>query len=179
MRLLPAALVALLVSWQASAEPLNYSIYKLQGSKSNLLAEDRLDYTAGDIDVQKWRDHEGRPAWKKSLKLKEGFRIGAMVGRLDRPRGFGLWIAQDDSPAGFSWEWFVPDDGNVYKKLQGEGYLRAQFAKSEDGVVLQSVEFLTDVRLRFLEDVMLAPAKKKTHEVVVTQGSILRFADGT
>src|SRR5262245_38991443 len=176
MRLLPVAALAILVSWQASAEPLNYAIYSLKGDKPDLLAEDRLDYLVSDVEVVKRRDHEGHQNWKKSLRLKEGFSIGALVVRLDKPQGFGLWIQQADHPKGFSWEWFEPDDGNVYKKLQGQGYVRVQFAKSGDGLELRSIEFLTDVKLRFVEDVKMKLGTV-THEVLVTQGSILRLSD--
>ena len=178
MRLLPATTVALLISWQASADPLSYSIYSIKGAKPELMAENTVDYTATDIEVQEWGPHQGHKTWKKSLKLKDGFSIGALVVRLEKPQGFGLWVAQDDYPSGFSWEWFEPDDGDVYKKLQGGGYVRVKLAKFEDGLEIQSVEFLTDVKLRFVEDVKMEPGKK-THEVVVNQGSILRFSDGT
>src|SRR5262245_27108848 len=155
MRLLPVAALALLVSWQASAEPLNYAIYSLKGDKPELLAEDRLEYLVSDIDVVKRGQHLGHETWHKSLKLKEGFSIGALVVRVDKPEGFGLWIRQADHPRGFSWEAFQPYDGNVYKKLQGPGYVRVQFARSGDGIELQSIEFLADVKLRFMDDIKM------------------------
>ena len=61
------------------------------------------------------------------------------------------------------------------KKLQGEGYVRATHARSSDGIELQAVEFLTDITLRFQEDVKAEPGNK-SHVIVVSQGSVFRFA---
>ena len=65
------------------------------------------------------------------------------------------------------------ESGDVYRKLQGEGSVRVTQAQYPDGVEIQSVEFLTDITLRFQEDMKAGPGKK-THVVVVSKGSILR-----
>lgn len=121
----------------------------------------------------------GKPSWTphfiKSLKLKDGFRISVLVVQRDPEIGFGLSIKNNYHPDGFSWEWFELEEGDVYKKLQPEGYLRVTQARSSDGVELQSVEFLSDITLRFQEDVKVGSGNK-THEIVVSPGSDFRFA---
>ncbi len=176
MRLLPATFLALLFSIRAGADPLGFSIYHLTGGEPVLLAQDRLDYTASDIEVMEWGSPEGNTTWRKSLKLADGFGIGALIVRTDPQLGFGLYIDDQNHPDGFSWEWFRHDNGNVFRKLQGEGYVRVRFTKVEGGVLIHSIEFLTDIKLRFNDRLEPVPGKV-THEVVVTQGSILRFPD--
>ena len=93
----------------------------------------------------------------------------------DALSGFGMTIKNSYHPEGFSWEWFFLEDGDVYKKRQGEGRVRVTQAQNAEGKVLQSVEFLTDVTMRFQEDMKMEP-RTVTHEVVVSQGSVFRFA---
>lgn len=175
MRIPLAILLGLLAVSKASSEPLDFTVYHLNGEERALIAQGKLDYTVRDIDVQQWESKDGQPACKKSLALGMGFRIGTMIVRTSEVSGFGLWIRNDHHPDGFSWEWFYQESGSVYRKLQGEGRVRITQAHFPDGVELQSVEFLSDITLRFQEDVSLGPGNE-THEVVVSQGSVLRVA---
>jgi hypothetical protein len=106
--------------------------------------------------------------------LSDGFRIGIQVLRQHRVDGFGLWIRNDQHPDGFSWEWFHLEDGDTFKRLQGTERVRV----THDGVArlveIRSIEFLTDVTLRFKEDPTVVPGTS-THEIVVSKGSVLRF----
>lgn len=158
-----------------NSEPLCFTIFRLSGDGRVLLAQGKLHYTLQDIDVVKWGNREGLPSWKKSLKLANGFSIGSLVVRSAAVPGFGLWIHDEHHPAGFSWEWFNVEAGDTYKKLQGAGRVRVTQAEYLDGVEIRSVEFLTDVTLRFQDDVKKGP-RNETHEVMVSKGSVLRFA---
>lgn len=174
MRYLAATILGLLVSMQTSAESLTFAIYHVTGDQRVLLAQDRLDYTASDIQVMEWGHEAGFTEWKKSLKLAEGFSIGALVMRTEPSGGFGLWINDENHPEGFSWEWFHQDSGNIFSRLQGQGLVRVGFAKLDVGVEIQSIEFLKDVTLYFNDHVKTGPGEV-THEVVISQGSVLRF----
>lgn len=174
MRHLPATFLALLFSVRAGADPLSFAIYHLTGGEPVLLAQDRLDYTASDIEVMEWGSEQGSTLWKKSLKLADGFRVGALVMRTEPDAGFGMWVEDENHPDGFSWEWFSHDHENIFKN--GDGRVRIGFAKADIGVMIHSIEFLTDVKLGFNDHVKSQPGQM-THEVVVSQGSILRFPD--
>jgi len=177
MRISTAMLVLLLPAFPAASESLEFSIYRLVGEDQELIASGKRDYSASDVNVREWGSNEGHPSWKKTLDLKDGFNLGIVVIRgNDLTSGFGIWIANDHHPEGFSWEWFEPEYGDVFKKLQGEGYVRATLGQCPDGVEIQSVEFLTDITLRFKDDVSMDPPEHKTHKVVVSQGSVFSFA---
>ena len=174
MRFSVAMLLCLLASMPATPESLDFAIYRLTGDVRTLIADGARNYTVSHIDVKKWGCSNGRQAWKRAIELGEGFSISVLVVRKDQATGFGLSVESINHPAGFSWEWFEPDNGDVYKKLQGEGYVRVTHAEHESGVEIQSVEFLSEVTLRFMEDVK-EETGKKTHVVVVTQGSVFNF----
>ena len=177
MRISTVMFVCLLTSLPAASESLEFTIYRLAGDEQELIAGEKLEYSLSDIDVREWGNSEGHPSWKKILELKDGFNIGIVVTRGDDlTSGFGLWISNDYHPQGFSWEWFVHEGGDTYKKLQGEGRVRTTLAEYADGVEIRSVEFLSDIRLRFKEDVCKEPPEHKTHAIVVSKGSVFRFA---
>jgi hypothetical protein len=175
MRISIALLVCLLSSTQATSESLDFAVYRLSDNGPALISEEKLDYSVCDVEVLKWGSTTGRPTWKKTLKLAEGFRIGVLVTRTDEVPGFGLWIQNDQHPEGFSWEWFNLEEGDIFVKLKGEGRVRVTRGAFEDGVEIQSVEFLADIKLRFSEDMKLGP-RVRTHEVMVSKGSVFRFA---
>ena len=174
MRFSIAMLLCLLTSMQATSESLDFAIYSLTGDERTLIADGARNYTVSDVDVKKWGCFNGHQSWKRALELEEGFSVSVLVTRKDPATGFGLSIQNINHPEGFSWEWFEPDNGDIYKKLQGEGYVRVTQAEHEDGVEIQSVEFLSEVTLRFMEDVK-EETGKKTHLIVVSQGSVFRF----
>lgn len=173
MRLLMATLLILLTTLPANSEPLSFALYRLAGTERVLMAQDTLDYASRDVIVEKWGIHEGHQTWQKSLLLAEGFRIGVLITPAEQQGGFGLWIRNDLCPAGFSWEWFGREDGDIFKKLQGSGHVRVTEVKRADAVEIASVEFLSDVTLRFQEDIK-SGLGNVTHEVVVSRGSVLR-----
>lgn len=175
MRFSAAILVCLLTTLPASSEPMDFAIYRGTGEGRTFISQGKLDYTVQDIDVMPWGKKDGQPVWLKSLKLSDGFSIGVMVIRGDVCRGFGLWIENAQHRRGFSWHWFVPKDGDMFETRPGEGLIRVTQSQYSDGNEVQSVEFLSDITLRFQEHINMGPGKP-THEVVVTKGSVLRIA---
>lgn len=179
MRISLALAAGLITALPANAEPLEYAVYRLteegqtDGGRT-LIAQGKLDYSMADVDVVEWGKQDPHPTWLKSVALPMGFDVGLFVVRDSEVPGFGLWIGNLHHPQGFSWEWFDVESGDIYRKLQGEGSVRVTQAQYPDGVEIQSVEFLTDITLRFQEDMRKGPGKK-THVVVVSKGSILRF----
>jgi hypothetical protein len=179
MRFLLAMLVCLLASWQARcqerSESLGFTIYHFSGDGRDLVDEGKRDYTVGDIDVTPWGIEDGYQTSLKSLELSDGFRVGIHTVRQHKADAFGLWIRNDQHPDGFSWEWFTHEDGDIFRRWRGPERVRVTYAQIEKGVEIRSVEFLTDVTLRFKEDPNVEPGVK-THEIVVSKGSVLRFA---
>jgi hypothetical protein len=172
MRFSVAVLLCLL-ALPANSEPMDFSIYKLTTDGRALIGQGKLDYSMEDIDVVEWPSKDGHQAFRKSLSLGMGFRIGTLVVRGSEITGFGLWIRNDHHPDGFSWEWFFQESGYTFKKLQGEGRVRISQAPCPEGTELRSVVFLDDITLRFKEDLTPEPGNE-THEVVVSRGSVLR-----
>jgi len=174
MRFSLAMLLCLQLSMQATSKSLDYAIYRLTGDERTLIANGARNYTVSDIDVRKWGCSNGHQAWKRSIQLEAGFSIDILVTRKEHDTGFGLSVENINHPDGFSWEWFEPDNGDIFRKLQGEGYVRVIQTEHKDGVEIHSVEFLSEVTLRFMEDVK-EETGKRTHLVVVSQGSVFNF----
>jgi hypothetical protein len=179
VRFLLAMLVFLLASWQVRCqeppESLAFAIYHVSGDGRDLIDEGKRDYTVSDIDVTPWGIEDGYQTSLKSLELSGGFRIGIHMVRQHKADAFGLWIRNDQHPDGFSWEWFNFEDGDIFKRWQGPEQVRVTYAQIAKGVEIRSIEFLTDVMLRFKEDQNTEPGIR-THEIVVSKGSVLRFA---
>lgn len=161
---------------QESPESLSFAIYRITDGERSLITEGTREYTSNDIEVVLWgRETDGYQQHRKTLELAEGFGIGIVMIRQHNGDGFGLWIYKDVHPAGFSWEWFDRSECDVFKKLQGTGEVRVTYAQIAKGVEIRSVEFLTDITMRFTEDLSL-PVDVRTHEVVIYQGSVFRVA---
>lgn len=165
----------------ASAAPpqsLSYAIYSLPllYGERQLLAEGMRIYSPADIQVVPGGSRKGN-SWKKTLSVTQGFSIGASVYREPKTSGFGLWIHRNG--AGFSWEWFVLEEKDVFRKLQGAGRVRVRMNRVGEEEELASVEFLDDVTLRLQEETwwqMLPFVDKETHHLVVRKGSTLWLA---
>ena len=155
-----------------------FAIYRLTDGERTLIAEGTREYTPSDIEVMRWgREIDGYQQHRKALDLSDGFGIGIgiVVLRQHEGDGFGLWIYKDVHPAGFSWEWFDRSERDIFKKLQGTGEVRVTYTQISKGVEIRSVEFLTDVTMRFTEDLSLPP-DVRTHEVMIYEGSVFRTA---
>jgi hypothetical protein len=172
-------LFAFLLSFStpAAAEAIFYSIYSLPllGGSPKLVAEGQREYSHKDVHISKG------PApdvvnWTKTLSISNGFEIGASVYRAPRTDGFGLWIKKDN--AGFSWEWFIRERDDVFRKLQGSGRLKVRFAQFDSLEELAEVQFLDDVtmRLNTLWFIPFLDLDKKTDHLIVRKGSVLWLA---
>jgi hypothetical protein len=161
---------------------LTYKIYSLSPSSEQLFAEGTKTYTIDDIIIHERknsRPHEDSPFpvwWSKALSIAEGFFIGASIYRNTKRVGFGLWLTRSerrDKDAGFSWEWFQYQQGDIFKKLQGAGTIKATFLKNGAHEEIVSIDFLEDVILRYKDEV---GKPGKTHHVYIQRGSIFQVA---
>jgi hypothetical protein len=130
---------------------------------------------AKDIVVREGPGRGGAPSWSKSLLLDNTFAVSASVYREPRLDGFGLVIYRKGDEKGFSWEWFDRSQGDVFQKRQGDGRVSVRTKKGPGYEELESVEFLDDIVLRYLDD-MAKPPGTHTHEVMVRKGSVLKLA---
>lgn len=157
------------VTWEAAAVA--------PGKERQVLAGGIKVYSpAKDILVQEAKGEDGgRPYWEKSLLLDNNFALTARVFREARLDGFGLVIYRRGDRFGFSWEWFDRQEGSVFQKLQGPGRISVTVKKGPGYEELESVEFLDDMVLRYL-DSMNKPPGTHTHEVLIRKGSVFRCA---
>ena len=155
-----------------SVETITWKVVALAPRGREVLGQGVKTYEAEkDIVVQQRAG--GRTWWSKSIPLNDTFVIGASVHREPRLDGFGLWVKRRGDADGFSWEWFERSSGAVFQKLQGSGRVSITLKTGPGYQELESVEFLDDITLRYLDD-MRKPRGTKTHEVIVTKGSVLR-----
>ena len=61
--------------------------------------------------------------------------------------GFGIWIKRLNSRT-FSWEWYKKVGSNLFKKLQGKGYIETEFSKRDDFWVISKIKFVGNQVLR-------------------------------
>jgi hypothetical protein len=175
----PGVALTLMIGGIPAAGPtatISYEIFSVAGSDGRKsIARGVRTYTpACDVLIRK----EGpRKAWSGSLDLSEGFAIGTTVYREPKLTGFGLVVERPDGGHGFSWDWFDLEQDNVFTKLQGAGRVAVEVARGPDYEEMQTVEFLDDVTLRYLDDTSRPPGTH-THEIVVGRGSVLRLAGG-
>ncbi len=163
-------LFGLLLSNAIYPESLSYTLTqeKLLWWDKKIISEGTVDYSISDIVVEKRNGFTS-----KYLPVYENFNIGASIYREKEKGGFGLWI--DRNGEGFSWEWFTPEKGNVFKKLQESGRVLVNY-RSYDGLYeIESIEFIEDVSMR-LDTLDFIPFWfKKTHRMLVKKGSVLMF----
>lgn len=176
MRYTTLYLVVLLIAPSAYAETFRYKLYELSDSGNRiLLAADAVEYTLRDIRVSAHRKQSNRETyWQKSLRLQKNFMVSAMITREQQLKGFGLQVTNSREPLGFSWEWFNRAEAEEFEKLQGGTRVRVGIRQIGDKVELAVIEFLEDTVLRFQKNILL-DNHRKTHEVHVEKGSVLRF----
>lgn len=163
-------LFGLLFSSAVFSESLSYSLTqeKLLWWDKEIISEGTVVYDISDIVVE-----ERNGFTSKYLPVFETFNIGASIFREKEKGGFGLWI--DKNGDGFSWEWFTPEEGNVFKKLQESGRVLVNYHSYEGLYEIESIEFLEDVSMR-LDTLYFIPFWfKKTHRMLVKKGSVLIF----
>lgn len=160
-----------------AAETVTWEAVALSGPGRQVIARGVKTYSPKkDIVVQDQpAGRDGAAWWLKSLLLNDTFAVSASVHRERRLDGFGLAIYRRGDANGFSWDWFDRDEGATFRKLQGPGSVSVTIRKGPDYEELESVAFLDDVTLRYLDD-MSKPPGTHTHEVVIRKGSVLRVA---
>jgi hypothetical protein len=174
--LILAALTSAEAISQETPASLSFAIYRVIVGERTLIAEGQRDYTSSDIEIVPWgRPVEGYQQLRKTLYLKDGFSIGTITHRTHESIGFGLWIQQQGPPEEFSWEWFSRLEGDVFRAWPEKERVRVTYREIPRGVEIQSVEFLTDVTLKFTNDRSLPPGVP-THEVLIYAGSVFRIA---
>jgi hypothetical protein len=151
-------------TWEASV---------LRGPGRQLLAKGAKTYDpTKDIVVQEQPPgKDGSPSWTKSLRLDETFALSAAVTRESELDGFGLVIYRRGDANGFSWEWFDREKDGTFGKRQDSGRLAITKKKGPGYEELESIEFLEDTTLRYLDD-MSKPPGTHTHEVIIRKGSV-------
>lgn len=157
------------VMWQAAAV--------VRTGERQVLAKGVKTYSpARDIVVQKHRRRrDGAVVWSKSLLLSDTFAVATNVRHKRRHRGFGLVVNRRGHQNGYSWNWFKRVRAGEFQQSRGSGRVSVTLRKVSDQEELESVEFLDDVTLLYLDDVRRPPGAH-SHEVVIRRGSVLRFA---
>lgn len=161
------------LSFRHKTDALDYEIYELRGSKDReLLSKGTVTSDGHNVESIDTSSSSalGMPVWDKSVPLSQGYVVGASVYREKELKGFGLWICKPGD--GFSWNWFVKEDGRTFRKLQGAGHVKVSLVPSKDCEELAAIEFLDDVTLTgslgafplFLDH---------THQIVIKKGSTL------
>jgi hypothetical protein len=162
----------------ASGESIIYeAAATIPGVPRQIIANGVRDYSPKHDVVARERDAKKRgvTSWSKSLLLNDDWALTADVVRERQLEGFGLMVQRRGDANGFSWEWFVLDAGQVFRKLQGSGRVSVTTIKGPGYEELGAVEFLDDIVLRYLDD-MAKPPGTHTHELLVRKGSILKLA---
>ena len=157
-----------LFSSVCTAEKIEYEIYEI--ATGELIGSGIKVYTKNDVILKPYFSN-GRQVAEKHIELEQGYKIGARIFPKHRLTGFGL-VAEKTSDD-FSWEWYNQTEGRTFKKLQGtKGLVVIRVSGLPVIEVLEQVEFLDDATLSFS---LGGAGKSESHEIVVKQGSILRF----
>ena len=160
-------------------ELVTYEVRAVAGARPITVQSGTRTYTpARDIEVERRTAHDGSVFWTKTLPLAAGFAVAAYVEREPIEHecgGLGLFVTREADPEGFSWEWFIPDSGDVFLKLHGSGRIGVEYSVAAGTRELVSVRFLDDVVLRYREGAC-QELGVHTHEIVLSEGSTLRVA---
>ncbi len=160
-----------------------YEFYELGGPDGRkLIAKGTKEYTTKDIVVSEEGERRGVHFADMELPIAKGFAAGASIYREKELTGFGMWLKDREGVVGklgrggFSWDWFIRESGDVYRKLQGGGRVRVLLAPSKDYQEIQAIEVIEDITLRLKDQsVWVPPIGGDTHNLVLRKGSLLRF----
>ena len=164
----------------AGAETVTWQAAVLAGAGGRRVLANGVKTYAPDRDIlvqEHLRRRDGAVSWSKSLMLDGTFAVAASVHRRRRFDGFGLVINRRGDLNGFSWNWFERERENEFQKARGTGRVSVTTRKESGYEELESVEFLEDVALLYLDDARRPPGTH-SHEVVIRKGSVLRFVAG-
>ena len=139
-----------------------------------VISEGRMAYGAEhDVIVEPIRGAR-LDARKVSVSLSRDFVMSVAVSKQVQVDGFGLFISRRGNAHGFSWEWFDRAGESLFYKRQGNARVAAAVRKSPGCEELESIEFLDDVALRYLDDITQPPGTH-THEVIIRAGSVFKL----
>ena len=144
------------------------------GGARSQLASGVRQYSAADIRVEKWTGYNGATYWNKSLALSSGFLVGALIDATPDVVSWALFVDREPGRQGFSFEAFA-EQGGVFTHPDLGGQLKVSFLARPSPDHLESIEFLTDVTLRYIASETNHLVDDSTHELVVRQGSVLCF----
>ena len=162
----------------ACVENVAYRVFVLDEYLSpHLVSEGEVEYwPAVDVLVAEGTGEDGVPFWSKGIAFVDDWLLVAHVTKDTELTSFGLGIRNTGNPRGFSWEWFDKIEGDLFRKRQGAGEVRAFVERGPDYQELIGVEFLDDVTLRYLDDISNHDPGDHTHEILIREGSVLRLA---
>jgi hypothetical protein len=167
--------VATLVAPPAASPSIAWKIVVLFATGGRgVLSEGRKAYGAEhDVIVEPIRG--ARPdARKVSVSLSSDFVMSVAVSKQVHVDGFGVFISRRGNAHGFSWEWFDRAGESLFLKRQGNSRVAVRVQKSSGYEELESVEFLDDVALRYLDDITQPPGMH-THEVIIRERSVFKL----
>ena len=113
-------------------------------------------------------------ARKVSVSLSRDFVMSVAVSKQLQVDGFGLFVSRRGNAQGFSWEWFDRAGESLFLKRQGNSRVAVSVQNSFGYQELESIEFLDDVSLRYLDDITQPPGTH-THEVIIREGSVFKL----
>ena len=113
-------------------------------------------------------------ARKVSVSLSSDFVMSVAVSKQVQLDGFGLFISRRGNAHGFSWEWFDRAGESLFHKRQGNSRVAVTVQKTFGYQELESIEFLDDVALRYLDDITQPPGTH-SHEVIIREGSFFKL----
>jgi len=182
----------LLLTARASAETVRYEAYKLlpNGGKE-LIAQGAREYSpTKDIELVSpcGCAKPSEPNRRLALFGAYGLEVGPATD--DPADGFGLMIS-DGATRSFSWNWFSPprrvpslitlltgiesEPTDIFHRLSQNARVRVVTRGANGVTELESVEFLDDVALGFVDDMTRVPVGTDSHEFVIRKGSVLRL----
>lgn len=167
--------VATLVAPPVSSPSVAWKIVMLFATGGRgVMSEGRKAYgSEHDVVVEPVRG--ARPdARKVSVPLSSDFVMSVAVSKQLQVDGFGLFISRRGNAHGFSWEWFDRAGESLFYKRQGNARVAVAVMKSLGYEELESIEFLDDVALRYLDDITQPPGTH-THEVIIRAGSVFKL----
>lgn len=171
-------LFATLLSSVSVAETVTWEASLVTSSGSRKVIDQGIKTYSPEKDIkiheQKHAD-DGSVSWSKGLVLNDSFAISVEVYREASIDGFGVVVYKRGDKNGFSWEWFDREKGESFIKRQGSGHVLVTLKKDSKTEEIQSVEFLDDVTLRYLDD-MSKPPGTHTHEIIIRKGSVLKVS---
>jgi hypothetical protein len=156
----------------ASPFALAFEAFALEGGTRDRLASAVLQYSSADIRTKKRTGSDGAIYWDKTLRLTSGFIVGVIMDATPDVGSLALFADREPWHQGFSFEDFTKQ-GEVFTHHELGGQLKVSFVARPSPDHLHTIEFLTDVTLRYVAAAVNHLVEGPTHELVVQRGSVL------